>query len=312
MIDNYAHWRVEEKEDNIDFSAPLYDLMPAEVIHDCRGKIVDQVSWAAKPTFCGGGEAIFRDATPLAMAFAWLEPYRAFTNIAIIRFTDGTMLRIRRGRLLETTKDESIFRSESGLPPVKARHPIEGGGLASEAMMRPFPGTRWLHAGKILLGPSFGGSLPDSKEKAAALMAYGVTRVLMLSCGQEGSENAFEGVEEAIAALCNQTKARGWKIDSIWSLIRRKKGDESHAAAGGILDAIFAARPDFGLLYVCTDSAAMAYIAWLWKHQYRVLSGFITPEDVDENPATPKSLTLWEAIKVPPLGWRCTVCSTTK
>jgi len=44
MIDNYKYWRTEEKEDNIDFSAPLYDLLPPDVIQACRGKVVDQVS----------------------------------------------------------------------------------------------------------------------------------------------------------------------------------------------------------------------------------------------------------------------------
>ncbi len=307
MIDNYAHWRTEEEKmvDNIDFSAPLYDLMPPEVINECQEKVVDQVSWAAQPTFCGGGEAIFRDATPLAVAFAWLEPYRAHTNIAIIRFTDGTMLRIRRGKLLEMKKDENIFPHEPCMPPVRARHPIVvGGSLKPEAMMRPFPGTGWLHAGKILIGPPLGSNMPDSSAKAALLAAYGVTKVQMLSCGnKDGGGSCFEGMEEVIATLNKKTKPRGWAIDYFWSFARKEKGDEKHAMAGRLLDAIFAARSDFGLLYLCTDSATMEYIAWLWHRYYRFLSRFITPEDLVENPERPNSITLWEAMKIPPLGY---------
>lgn len=303
MIDNYAHWRNEHKEDNIDFSAPLYDLMPPDVLHDCRGKVVDQVSWAAQPTFCGGGAAVYRDATPLPLAFAWLEPYRAYTNIAIIRFTDGTMLRMRRGKLLEVKKDEDIFPHEPSIPPVRTRHPIVvGGGMPTDLMMRPFPGTRWLVGGKILMGPLLGAKLPDCKDKAATLMAYGITMVMMLSSGQKGSESDFEGVEETIASLSEKTKTRGWTIDSIWSLYKRKE-DENHDAAGRLIDAIFAERPDYGVLYLCTDRVPMEYIAWVWRRYYQFLSRFITPEDLVENPKSPSSLTLWEAMRVAPIGY---------
>jgi len=245
---------------------------------------------------------VFRDATPLALAFAWLEPYRALTNIATIRFTDGTMLRIRRGKFLEMKKDEDIFPHEPCIPQVRAHAPIMiRGGISTEIMMRPFPNTWWLVGGSMLMGPPIGIQQPNAQAKANTLMAYGVTKVVMLQFSQEEGKT-FEGMEETIISLGEKTKARGWKISISWNIINSGK-EETNAHAGRILDAILAARPDYGILYVCVDSPTMEYITWLWRRYYKFLAGFIRPEDLTENPRIPSSLTLWETMKVPPLGY---------
>jgi hypothetical protein len=169
--------------------------------------------------------------------------------------------------------------------------------------MRPFPGTRWFVRSKIMLGPGFGAKLPDSESKASTLMAYGIKNVLMLSTGNEQSDILFDGIEDAVLRLSEKTRARGWTIDSLWRLIEEGIYDQNHAGAGKILDAIFAAIPDFGLLYVCTDNATSNYIAWIWNRYYRFLCRFIDPDEDLDNPPAQSGITLFEAMKVPPLGY---------
>jgi hypothetical protein len=295
---------MNDNDDDIDFSAPLYDLMPPEVLRDCRNKVVDRVSWAMQPTFGGGGRAIFRDATPLYLAFSWLEPYRTHTNIALVRFTDGTMLRIRRGRLLEVLHDERIFPHDPGLPPLQARRPIcEHSSLDVDRMMCPFPGTGWLVPGRILLGPAFGPQVPDAEAKALTLMAYGVTKVLMISTGKEGIDHCFDGMEDSIARLREKTEALGWALQAPWTCIRRGKDEETHAAAGRLLDTILAHRPECGLLYLCADTLTLDYIAWLWHLYYDSVRITVLVDERPTGPKTRASLSLHEAMRSPPKGY---------
>jgi hypothetical protein len=293
-----THW-----EEDIDYSAPLYELMPPEALEKCRGKVVDQVSWATKPAF-NGGKAVFRDSTPLALAFSWLEPYRARTNIAIVRFTDGSMLRIRRGRLLEMEKDDSIFRYFPSAPAGKPKHPVcDCHSTPVEYLVRPFPRTRWIQEGKILAGPDLGSDLSDYEEKQKLLVYFGVTRVLSLIPDEADAKAEESRLDETLAGMRKLARNLDWDIDYSCAPIRWRDLMDRIDSSGKVLDAVFNARTDYGLLYVCAEESLTDYIELLCGRYYGFPNHNYSCEHEKAAERASANITLLEAMRSPPKGY---------
>ena len=280
------------------FDLPLYETIPGDVRESFEARLIDRARWWPRPSFAEGGRAIFRNATPLALAVAWLEPFRARAGISEVVAVDGHALRFETGRFREAYFDPKVCahspsgRSVSPLPPL-----VKVNENMLDHLSRPLPGSFWLEPCSILAGPHLRGREID------ALLAFGVASVLVITDGSGQGDQVAAETETCIRDAGEKAARQGFRI----AASRAALGTQDHAVAkapegllesqsGALLDAIMAARPAAGTLYIAAEPQARRFLAWLMEKQYGEGNHARLDEEAEEAVLRAEGPTLWEGM----------------
>ncbi len=229
--------------------ASLFDSIPVDIRERSDTFDVGSAEWHADDKGMFRCMRNFPAETPLALACSWLEQLRSFWYSSRLRLNDGRTLYFKNEGFSHLEETEDVKQDDRYiLYDTEQQDPKKNSELflASNRFDRPFPGTRWLPSGSVLLGPRLNIQHSSCENRLDALVALGIRQYLSLRLENKAPVNSQQ---KAVAVrLEKKTQEYGYSIEShIWKAAEKGGGLDNPGTLG---EWLISQTPSVGFIYV--------------------------------------------------------------
>jgi len=239
----------------------LFDSIPCDIKKSIAGIKPASAEWLADDMNIFQGRRSYPEDPPLSLACSWLERLRTFWIQSIIRLVDGSVILFNTAGFLRLETKEFSYGNHYILYDEEQGNPKENSVvfLSSNRQDRPFPGTRWLPSGSVLLGPRLRIGNPSAPERLGALVALGVRQYMSLKSAEEMTDE----VHALVSLLEEKVAVQGFSVRHVaWEQGKQGGGLGYEGTLG---EWLMAETPALGFIYVEgeADLIEVAERSWL-------------------------------------------------